>query len=178
MTVAANDDSFDISPVVEADAARVLEHCEAIAPETDFLTFGVGEFGVSLDEEIGFIRAYAEGGKGLMLKAVVGTAIVGMATLTRNPRPRVRHTGELGLSVRRAFWGRGIGTALCRRTFEEARALGFTRVTLRVRADNTRALRLYEQLGFVVEGRIAAAMVVDGVEHDDLAMALSLRSST
>ena len=46
--------------------------------------------------------------------------------------------------------GRGMGTALMRRVFEEAGRLGATRATLEVRASNEGARRLYERLGFYV----------------------------
>ena len=48
--------------------------------------------------------------------------------------------------------GRGMGTALMHRVFEEARQLGAKRATLEVRASNQGARRLYERLGFYVAG--------------------------
>jgi ribosomal-protein-alanine N-acetyltransferase len=51
-----------------------------------------------------------------------------------------------------ALRGRGIGTMLMERVFEEARQLGAKRATLEVRASNTGARRLYERLGFRVTG--------------------------
>jgi ribosomal-protein-alanine N-acetyltransferase len=49
-----------------------------------------------------------------------------------------------------ALRGRGIGTQLMRRVFDEARRLGARRATLEVRASNEGARRLYERLGFRV----------------------------
>jgi len=49
-----------------------------------------------------------------------------------------------------ALRGRGIGTQLMRRVFDEARRLGARRATLEVRASNDGARRLYERLGFYV----------------------------
>jgi ribosomal-protein-alanine N-acetyltransferase len=56
------------------------------------------------------------------------------------------------LAMRPAFRGRGIGTALLQRVFEEARTLGARRATLEVRASNDAARRLYERFGFYVAG--------------------------
>jgi ribosomal-protein-alanine N-acetyltransferase len=47
----------------------------------------------------------------------------------------------------------GLGTALVRHVLAQAPALGVSRATLEVRASNASALRLYERLGFQVEGR-------------------------
>ncbi|HLG59380.1 MAG TPA: ribosomal protein S18-alanine N-acetyltransferase [Vicinamibacterales bacterium] len=56
------------------------------------------------------------------------------------------------VAIRPALRGRGIGTGLMRRVFEEARRLGARRATLEVRASNQGARRLYERLGFSVAG--------------------------
>jgi ribosomal-protein-alanine N-acetyltransferase len=51
--------------------------------------------------------------------------------------------------------GQGIGSALVRHVLAEGRRLGARRATLEVRASNEPARRLYERLGFRVEGRRA-----------------------
>lgn len=56
------------------------------------------------------------------------------------------------VAVLPALRGRGMGTALMRRVFEEARRLGARRATLEVRASNEAARRLYVRLGFEVAG--------------------------
>jgi ribosomal-protein-alanine N-acetyltransferase len=48
--------------------------------------------------------------------------------------------------------GKGLGTALMTRVFDEARRLGARRATLEVRASNQGARRLYERLGFYAAG--------------------------
>jgi ribosomal-protein-alanine N-acetyltransferase len=57
------------------------------------------------------------------------------------------------VAIRPALRGKGIGTQLMQRVFEEARRLGARRATLEVRASNDGARRLYERLGFYVAGR-------------------------
>jgi ribosomal-protein-alanine N-acetyltransferase len=47
---------------------------------------------------------------------------------------------------------RGLATRLLRFVFAEATAAGLTRATLEVRRSNEAALKLYEQLGFEVQG--------------------------
>jgi len=56
------------------------------------------------------------------------------------------------VAVLPALRGRGIGTRLLQRVFEEARRLGARRATLEVRRSNEGARRLYERLGFKVTG--------------------------
>ena len=54
------------------------------------------------------------------------------------------------------------------------RADGVRRIELDVFSTNPPAIRLYEQLGFVTEGRRRSAYVKNGVEIDGLVMALLL----
>jgi RimJ/RimL family protein N-acetyltransferase len=109
-----------------------------------------------------------------MLMAKVGVEIAGIVTIHRFARSRVHHRGELGVSVQQKFWGLGIGRALCEAAILEARHIGLTRIDLHTRHDNARAIALYENLGFQLEGRIRAAFRVGELLHDDLAMGLRL----
>jgi ribosomal-protein-alanine N-acetyltransferase len=56
------------------------------------------------------------------------------------------------VALRPSLRGQGIGTALMRHVFAEARGLGAKRATLEVRASNVGARKLYERLGFYLSG--------------------------
>ena len=68
--------------------------------------------------------------------------------------------------------GRGLGRRLAEVTVDAARARGVERVELEVFASNTRAIRLYERLGFVHEGVRCRARYIDGAYDDNVMMAL------
>ena len=70
------------------------------------------------------------------------------------------------------YRGRGIGARLIDQALTRAFATGFVRVELSVRADNQRAVQLYEKVGFVREGLLRDAVFVDGEFHNTIAMAL------
>lgn len=53
-------------------------------------------------------------------------------------------------------------------------AYGLHRLELTVMAHNTRAIRLYERMGFTVEGRRSECLLVDGTFVDELTMAVIL----
>jgi putative acetyltransferase len=85
---------------------------------------------------------------------------------------RQRHSAWVGLAVHDAFCGRGIGRALMEKLLDLAdRWLGLVRVDLNVVASNTRAVSLYEKLGFVLEGTQRKASYFDGRYWDMLVMA-------
>jgi ribosomal protein S18 acetylase RimI-like enzyme len=61
-------------------------------------------------------------------------------------------TPELSVTTFQGFRGRGVGTALLQRLFDEARARDVRAISLSVE-DGNRARHLYERLGFEVVGR-------------------------
>jgi RimJ/RimL family protein N-acetyltransferase len=164
-----------IALATEPDAAALLAYLDAVASETDFLAFGAGELGMTVAQEQGLLRRLHQEDDGIMLKATIDGEIAGVATLVRLPRPRVRHGASFGLSVLKRYWALGLGRAISEAIILEARRLGLTRIELRVRHDNPRAISLYETLGFEVEGTLRAAFKVGDVEYDDLIMGLLLR---
>jgi len=163
-----------ISNATPADAAATLEHLEVLASETDFLSFGPGESGITLEGQAEFLKRFEDPAAGAMLKAVVDGEIAGTGSLFRGTRSRFRHAADFGLGVQKRFWGFGVGRALTEALIAAAREQGILRIALRVRADNARAIHLYESLGFVHEGRLVGAFVVGNQAYDDLARALHL----
>ncbi len=77
----------------------------------------------------------------------------------------------LGMGVAAAFRGQGLGRSLIEHTLAHACAKGIYRVTLEAREDNTRAIRLYESVGFQHEGRAPCAMRFDGRFYAGVVMA-------
>jgi len=157
------------------DAASVLAYVDHVCRETDYLTFGPGEFTMTLEQEQDYLAQCRESEHCLYLLAFLDGEIVGSLTFQAGKRPRVRHTGEFGISVRQAYWGIGIASALIDALVAWARERGVVRkIDLRVRADNARAIALYERKGFVVEGRLSNEICVGGVFYDHLCMGLDL----
>lgn len=81
-------------------------------------------------------------------------------------------TAELVIRIgERSCWGRGLGTQALRLLLQHAfDELGLMRVGLFVFADNLRALRTYEKVGFVQEGRLRQAVEIGDQRKDLLVM--------
>ena len=89
--------------------------------------------------------------------------------------PASEHVWQInGLAVDPELGGRGIGQALMEAIVEEARARGGRKISLRVFAPNERARRLYERVGFEVEGVLKGEFRVGDDYVDDLMMARDL----
>lgn len=92
---------------------------------------------------------------------------------------KASHVGEISIvAVRSEFQGRGIGNRLMLAALHMAdSSLGLRRVRLTVHADNQVALRLYERLGFEVEGREREGVYKDG-KYIDLLILGRLRHNS
>lgn len=101
----------------------------------------------------------------------VGT-VIGTARLDRIDMQDRRASFAIGINF--PDWlGKGIGTEATRMVLDFAfSTLKLHRISLRVIAYNSRAIRSYEKAGFVIEGREREAGFVDGEWHDDIMMGI------
>jgi putative acetyltransferase len=97
--------------------------------------------------------------------------VVGIAGLTVGTG-RLRHRGELFVYVATEQQGQGIGTRLMQSLLDLAdNWLLLRRVELTVLTENEGARRLYERLGFVVEGCRKLSIISQGEIKDEWLMA-------
>ena len=157
------------------DAAAALGYLHAVCGESDYLGFGPGEFELTEAEEADCLRTFQAAPNRLYLVGLLDGTLVSTLSFTAGHRARTRHAGEFGMSVLQPHWGLGIGSSMLDALLEWARRSGIvTKVNLRVRTDNERAIRLYESKGFVFEGTIRKAIFIGGAYYDHLCMGLEL----
>ena len=129
------------------DAAILLEYLKQVGGETDNLTFGPEGMPFSVEAEAEFISNMENSSDDIMLLAKCGDKIVGCASLNRLPR-RMKHRGDLAISVVKDYWNKGIGSQLLNNIIAFARENDFQIIDLQVRSDNKSAIHLYEKYGF------------------------------
>ncbi|MCA8991514.1 MAG: GNAT family N-acetyltransferase [Planctomycetaceae bacterium] len=162
-----------------ADAELVLEYVEAISLESNFLTFGPGEFGITLEEERAYFDSLLKMGNALFLLAFVESQLVASINFSGGVRPRIRHVGEMGVSVRESHCGKGIAGLLIDLLVEWAKQGGVVRkINLKVRTDNHRAIELYQRKGFEIEGTVKADFALGETYYDQHCMGLVVVGSS
>lgn len=71
------------------------------------------------------------------------------------------------------YWSRGIGEMVCREIIKHAFIdLNLNRIYLYVLEQNARAIRMYEKVGFLVEGKLEDAVYKNGSYHNTIMMAI------
>jgi RimJ/RimL family protein N-acetyltransferase len=161
--------------VVPQDAERLLLYFEQIAGESENLTFGPGEFGISVEHERTFLQQFAASSLSCYLIAEIAGEIVGVVSFNAGKRLRTQHAGEFGISVARTYWNAGIGSLMLAYLIDWARQTTVIRkINLRVRVDNLAAIHLYERYGFVQEGRVSRDFYLHGQFIDAYLMGLPI----
>lgn len=97
------------------------------------------------------------------------SGFVGYASLVFPRFRKLRGNAYLTISVKDLYRGKGVGTLLMKSAESFARARGARRIELDVLSKNEGAIRLYERLGYIIEGRRHNA-VEDGDGFDDVVM--------
>lgn len=113
----------------------------------------------------------------ISLVALSDSRIVGHLQIYTLPMQQMKGIGELFIYLHQDYQNAGLGTALMREGIRQARARGWHRIRLTVVAENHRAIRSYEKVGFVKEGLSRDNYFgEDGKYHDEVEMGLLLRS--
>lgn len=168
-----NDKKVIIRKVNKSDAKALIEYLNIVGGESNFLTFGAGEFDKSVEEEEKFIENVLNKENALFIVAEINGEIVGSLTFYGGLRERNAHVGEFGLSVFKKYWGNGIGKELITCLINWSKDSGVIRkINLRVSPDNKRGISLYKKLGFLEEGLLKRDLQVDNKFFDSILMGL------
>ena len=109
-----------------------------------------------------------------MLIALDGEKIVANASLEANRVARFSHRSELSITVLKDYWGNGIGSHLMEMMIDFAKVKDIEVIYLEARADNERAIKLYERFGFVKKGEIDKFFKVNEKYFGGVIMTLEL----
>ena len=164
---------FVIERAQAEDAAALLAYLKIVGGETENLSYGSEGISLDLAAEQAKLRSQAASADNVQHLAKAGGKIIGTASLNRKHK-RMRHRGELGICVKKAWWGSGAAPALMDAILAFARENDFEQLNLEVRSDNIRAIRLYEKYGFRRLCVFPAFFKIDGQYIDFDLMTLQL----
>jgi RimJ/RimL family protein N-acetyltransferase len=155
----------------EDDAEQVCRELPKAHAETDFLQYLPGEFDWTPQREREFIREHVGQPRRILLCAECESKILALCGARPAPFRRSAHQAEIGITVFRAYWGIGLGRQMMEFILAWSQAEGLKKLMLRVFEDNTRAIRLYQSLGFLEEGRLRQDVLrADGRYSDSILM--------
>jgi RimJ/RimL family protein N-acetyltransferase len=160
--------AVSIVPIAESHAESYRACLDVVARERKYLAQVEA---LPLERIRAFVRESIAADAAQFVAADGGT-VVGWADIFPEWADAVRHCGTLGMGLLPPYRGQGIGRRLLAACIDKAQAKGITRIELAARADNARAIALYERMGFVHEALKRRAMRFDGVDYDAAQMCL------
>jgi RimJ/RimL family protein N-acetyltransferase len=111
----------------------------------------------------------------ITLLARSGERVVGHLQMFRIPYERRKGVADLFIYIHQDFQNVGLGTVMMRRAIELAKEGGLHRIGLSVVADNHRAIKVYEKVGFKREGVARETFYGDDhCYHDEVEMGILL----
>ena len=158
-----------------AVAPQLLSFHNRVGGESDNLLFGKDGFPLPVEREAAFLERQRQEERSILVLGFAGEELVCVASCDAlTARERVAHRASVSLTVARDYWGQGIGRGVMEALIAFARQAGLEVLQLEVRSDNTRAVALYEHLGFEKLGLYRNFMKVNGQGFDAWYMNLYL----
>lgn len=161
--------NFSIREPQESDAENIIAFVKIIFSNSDQIVTTSQEFTNTVDQQKVWIKKHIENPTSIILIAELDNQIVGLLDFSTKQRMKINHAGEFGISVHPDFQEKGIGRNLTESLLKWATETdGIEKVVLNVFVTNLRAIRLYESLGFIEEGRHIKAVKQPTGEYVDL----------
>jgi RimJ/RimL family protein N-acetyltransferase len=167
-----NGQELFIRPAKPEDAPALLANFHQMVQETDFLLYTLPEAKtINVRSEQGFIQSFGDNSQHLLLLAEAGGEIVGSVSVRQGGFKKQRHTGEMGIAVRHAYWNLGIGRRLMTAMLRWAEAHpAITTIYFNVMASNEKAIQLYRNFDFMECGRLPGGICQPDGSYVDLIM--------
>lgn len=155
------------------DAKAMIDYLNIIGGESDFITFGKNEFPMSVEAEQDYIERVNNMNNSKNVLITIDNEIIGIASINSVEKERMKHNGTLGISLRKKYWGIGLGSEIMDYLINWAKSNKITKkINLLVREDNIRGVKLYEKFGFEKEGILKKDTCVNGIYYNTIAMGL------
>jgi len=149
------------------DAAALVELYAKLDLETRFMPLEPGERNLNAGAEYEYLEILLASPNSTMFVTAREADLVGFISATGGGKRRDRYTAQVLVGVLAAFSGQGIATRLFEALEMWAKERQMRRLELSVMTTNDRAIRLFEGLGYGLEGIRRDALRVDGVFVDE-----------
>ena len=162
-----------IREAIPADAKDIIAFSKKTGAETPYLAYGAEGLELSEAFEELYLEDLMEKDNNVMLIATINNKqLIGLASVGATDKPKLRHVGEVGITVEKEYWGFGIGSVLMEEIETWAIESGvIRRLELTVHGENERAIHLYEKVGFERYGiQPRAFKLKDGTYRDEIIM--------
>ncbi|MEG2144418.1 MAG: GNAT family protein [Oscillospiraceae bacterium] len=173
--ISKNGNKFIIRPALSQEADAIVEFYNFVGGETDYLSFGLNEYPHSPEEKRKEIAALEGDSMSCMLLALIDEEIAGIITIETGGKRKFKTKAELGIGIKLKYCNEGLGFVMMEEAVNFAKANKITKkICLVTRSDNSRAIALYEKIGFKPEALLKNESFENNRFYDSLVMAMFL----
>ena len=169
-----NGDNLLLRNAITSDAETVVNFFRVTSDESENLSFSSDEYFVTPYEEKIVISNINRNSKTIMILGFIDNVLCCVAELNSSAEIRLSHNVEYSITVRKDFWGMGIGNAITDEIIEFAKEKNIKNIVLSVRRENSAAINLYKKYGFKTVGIKKDYSCIDGKYDDEISMQLQL----
>lgn len=158
----------------EKDVPMVLDYLKEVFRDDRFFatTAEEAEQWQVPEKELEIIQKNYQDDNKVMLVTEYNGQIVSFSNIHAGERKRNQHVGQIGISILEQYRGIGLGTVVMQTMIDWSAAHPvIEKLALGVWSKNERAIRLYEKMGFIEEGRkVKEVKYADGTYDDCICM--------
>lgn len=138
----------------EEDVQGTLDYLIRSAEETEYLLRYPEESGnYTYDDELALFEKWNASSTEMMLICLVEGKVAGTCHLVFKDKIKTRHRATIAIGLLKEYWNLGLGTRMMHAMIQRAQEHGgILQMELEVIEGNTRAIRLYEKVGFRIAG--------------------------
>lgn len=145
-------DEITIRPAGPEDSCEIIDTIRSSAKERSYVL--MEQYGLEIASEIKYISDL-DRLHNLLIVASIGVEVVGcLAALQADGGKRAEkaHILNVGLHIREAYRGMGIGSLMLAYAIDWARETGFKKMEASIFTTNKRSIKLFSNAGFTQEG--------------------------
>ena len=159
------------------DAQALADHYNTIISETDYIMSAPEDGLTTAERQLKWIENCLNSKKDFIIAACLNNKIIGLGNFNCSSKhSRSMHRYNLGISVQKAYWGKGVASQIMDIMIKYAKSLEIEQIELEVVSENMSARNLYKKFGFIETGTIPKAMkLLDGRYYDFIYMVKDLR---
>ena len=133
-----------------SDAAEMVEYLRTACVETEYLARYPEDIRYTEEGEKAYLQTLLDSCDSLLIVCTVDGKMADNCQLVRKDGLKTRHRASVMLALLQEFWGLGIGSAMFSEMELAAKELGISQLELEMIEGNTRAMALYQRMGFTV----------------------------
>jgi len=165
----------DIREALPSDALGLIEYFKQVGNETTYLIMDQSGLNLSVEEEEEYLKKANNSINTKYFLALAKGKIIGEVAIKGHESPKTKHNVDLGITVLKEHWHKGLGSILIEYAVNYARiTTEIKNIYLEVRADNESAIKLYEKHGFVKVGKMPDKILLEGKYIDELVYLLQI----